>query len=102
MTIEFGAMHCGYFEIDLCTSAHESPYCFQHLEIVGGTEKIRPDNKMCVPFFGGESRSITATVRLPPNVTCDRCTLRWTYRTNYQCFPNFQGKLSGKDENTRR
>lgn len=91
MQLVFGAMHCGYFEVDLCSNAVETPACFQRLQILGGTERVRHDNRMCVPHFGGQSRNISASIQLPENVRCDRCTLRWTYRTNYACFPNFQG-----------
>lgn len=92
MHLVFGAMHCGYFEVDLCANEIETPECFQRLQIVGGTERLRPDNRMCAPFFGGQSRNITADIQLPQNVRCHRCTLRWTYRTNYACFPNFPGE----------
>ncbi|XP_037029422.1 uncharacterized protein LOC119069474 [Bradysia coprophila] len=100
MHLVFGAMHCGYFEVDLCADAVETPSCFQRLQILGGTERVRYDNRMCAPHFGGETRNITASIQLPANVRCNRCTLRWTYRTNYACFPNFPGDSAcGVDPN---
>lgn len=65
----------------------ESDYCFSKLPIVGGTEGhlIRIDNRICTSSAGGdhEDKAVTARVQLPVGFTCNKCTLRWTYRTSY-------------------
>ncbi|OXA36956.1 uncharacterized protein LOC110862773 [Folsomia candida] len=82
VTAHFGAPHFGSFEIDICPYEEETDICFYKLPIVGGTETVRIDNRICVPHWE-EGTEVTAQVQLPAGVTCNRCTLRWTYRTSY-------------------
>jgi len=84
------ANHRGYFEIDLCMSETETDNCFQRLPIVGGTNSVRDGNKMCTSANGGdhENKLVTARVQLPSGFRCNRCTLRWNYRTAYPPAPD--------------
>ncbi|OXA41296.1 hypothetical protein Fcan01_24055 [Folsomia candida] len=88
---EFGAAHYGYMEFHLCQTSIESPGCFQKLAIVGGSEDIIPEERMCVPYPNSETRILTARLQLPAGVRCNRCTLRWTYRTAY---PGWAGMVN--------
>ncbi|OXA36957.1 hypothetical protein Fcan01_28290 [Folsomia candida] len=82
VTTHFGAPHFGSFEIEICPYEQETDICFYKIPIVGGTETVRIDNRICVPHDQGGTE-VTAQVQLPAGVTCRRCTLRWTYRTSY-------------------
>jgi len=93
---EFQAAHYGSFQIELCAQETETNDCFNLLPIVGGSEEVRDGNRICVPYDNGGTNIVTAQVRLPAGVRCNRCTIRWTYRTSYpgwspydQCYnPN--------------
>jgi len=80
---EFGASHYGQFHYELCPSTVETDNCFQLLTIVGGSEQVMPNNRMCTPYDNSQTRPITTRLQLPAGVRCTRCTLRWTYRTFY-------------------
>jgi len=87
--LEFGAMHFGYMFMDLCAQENETDGCFTHrLRITGGSHRLRSDTIMCLPLDGSTTRFEHAMVQLPAGVRCNRCTLRWTYRTSY---PGRQG-----------
>jgi len=83
---QFGAQHYGQFHIELCPQETETDNCFQTLQIVGGTNAIE-NNKMCVTDLTTPSVDIITRVQLPAGVRCNRCTLRWTYRTHYPGQP---------------
>jgi len=100
--IEFGAAHGGYFEFELCPSATESTGCFSRLEVLSASEDVRIDNRVCVPYHNGDTRIITARVRLPGGVRCARCTLRWTYRTSYGGWPDYDICYNPHDAQTFR
>ncbi|OXA49389.1 uncharacterized protein LOC110854634 [Folsomia candida] len=78
----FQAPHHGSFEVELCPNQQETDNCFTKLPIVGGSEAVRTDDRICVPY-DNVNTDVTARVQLPAGVTCSRCTLRWTYRTSY-------------------
>jgi len=82
ITANFQAPHNGYFDIELCPQDTETDSCFQRLTIVSGTESIS-NNRICVPY-DNVNKDITARVQLPAGVRCNRCTIRWNYRTAYQ------------------
>lgn len=87
-------------EFHLCQTSIESPGCFQKLAIVGGSEDIIPEERMCVPYPNSETRILTARLQLPAGVRCNRCTLRWTYRTAYPgwgCMVNQGQNHPGQD-----
>jgi hypothetical protein len=79
----FQAAHHGYYQVELCASATESNGCFTTLQIVGGSEQVRDGNRLCVPYDNNATQDLIARVQLPSGVRCDRCTIRWTYRTSY-------------------
>lgn len=81
ITIEaqIDAAHAGFFMIELCPQETETDSCFQKLPILSGSMPLRNGN-ICVDF---EAQTISADVKLPRGVKCERCTLRWTYRTSY-------------------
>lgn len=81
------AAHYGHFEIELCASETETDYCFEKLPILSGNKPLR-NGSLCV---GIDSQLMTADVQLPAWVTCDRCTLRWTYRTSYGAVQGDRG-----------
>jgi len=81
--IEFGAMHFGYVEFDLCPQEQETNTCFQSLIVTGGSHRLRNNRQMCVPLDGSTTRREFVNVQLPAGVRCTRCTLRWSYRTSY-------------------
>lgn len=83
MDIEFGAMHFGYVEFDLCPQDQETDGCFQSLILTGGSHRLRNNRQMCVPLDGTTTRHEFVNVQLPAGVRCNRCTLRWSYRTSY-------------------
>jgi len=82
VTIRMGAPHGGYFYFELCPTGIETDNCFQSLQIVGGSSQIQPHG-MCVIENENPGLDYVARVKLPDNVRCTRCTLRWTYRTSY-------------------
>jgi len=81
VTANFQAPHHGVFTVELCPQVTESNTCFQLLNVVSATEQVN-NNRVCVPY-DNVNKDITARVQLPAGVRCTRCTLRWTYRTNY-------------------
>jgi len=100
--LEFGAMHYGYMEVELCPVEVESDGCFTRLEITGGSQQVRLDNRMCLPLDGTTTRHEYATVRLPAGIRCNRCTLRWTYRTAYPGPVNWDPCFNGEPAQTFR
>ena len=81
---EFGANHYGHFYVELCPQAQETDGCFQRLPVVSADREVRDGNRVCVT--GGEGdlpATVKAHVWLPAGTRCERCTLRWTYRTSY-------------------
>lgn len=76
-------MHFGYVEFDLCPVEAETNNCFQSLILTGGSHRLRNNRQMCVPLDGSSTRREFVNVQLPAGVRCNRCTLRWTYRTSY-------------------
>ncbi|OXA44354.1 uncharacterized protein LOC110857714 [Folsomia candida] len=88
VTANFQAAHYGSFQVELCPQEEETDFCFQLLNIVDGSEQIRIDNRICVPHDNSQNVDVIAHVLLPAGVRCNRCTLRWTYRTSY---PGWEG-----------
>lgn len=82
VVVRMTANHRGHFEFDLCTSETESNTCFQRLNIVSGSEPIRNGNRICSGALY-QNTDIRARLQLPAGFRCNRCTLRWTYRTSY-------------------
>jgi len=80
---EFGATHGGQFHLELCAQQTETDNCFVPLSIVSGNVRVL-NNTACVD--NSQSR-INVQVQLPTNVRCNRCTMRWTYRTYYFSDP---------------
>jgi len=89
--------HRGYFEIDLCMSEEESDSCFQRLQILGGSEPVVNEERICVPSTDGP---VVARVQLPPGFACNKCTLRWNYRTSY--IPEADACFNPNDAQTFR
>ena len=90
MHADFQAAHHGYFEIELCAQQTETDGCFQKLPIVSATEEVRNGDRVCVPYDNNApANGISAQVWLPAGVTCERCTVRWTYRTSYPGRPGW-------------
>jgi len=79
---EFSAAHYGHVELELCAQETETDGCFQKLRIVSSTEEVRDSNRFCVSS-GGSLPLVRTQAQLPAGVRCNRCTLRWTYRTSY-------------------
>jgi len=79
----FGAPHGGQFTMELCPQETETDNCFSKLDIVAGNVQIK-NNTGCVD---NSMTEITVGVRLPAGVRCNRCTIRWTYRTYYYSDP---------------
>lgn len=73
------AAHQGFFHIELCPQQTETNNCFQRLPVLASNNQVR-DGTACVTMA---SQTIWAEVQLPAGVRCNRCTLRWTYRTAY-------------------
>jgi hypothetical protein len=79
-----GAWHYGYEYFELCPQATESDGCFQKLTVVSANTPVVDKQRVCVANANGDQPDKnTAKVQLPSGVKCDRCTLRWTYRTAY-------------------
>jgi len=79
-----GAWHWGYEYFELCSSATETDGCFTMLKVVSASTPVVDGNKVCVANKDDSQPDVnTAKVQLPSGVKCDRCTLRWTYRTAY-------------------
>jgi len=76
------AAHYGYIEFELCASETESNGCFTRLQALSGSEEVR-NGRLCVPYDNNATQDLTARVQLPAGVRCNRCTIRWTYRTSY-------------------
>ncbi|KAF4527215.1 hypothetical protein B566_EDAN006141 [Ephemera danica] len=72
--------HFGWFEFSLCRLNHgserEEEHCFQTLQLADGSTRFQ------VPH-AGRREEFRINVRLPPGLTCQRCVLRWHYRTDY-------------------
>jgi len=79
----FGATHGGQFHLELCAQPTETDNCFVPLTIVSGNVQIR-NNTACID---NSQSQVNLQVRLPANVRCTRCTMRWTYRTYYFSNP---------------
>jgi len=79
--VEIGVPHNGQFQLELCSEETETDNCFHKLNIIDGSEPIRTDQTMCVTKQ--HRHEIRASVQLPEGVSCNRCTVRWTYRTHY-------------------
>jgi len=79
-----GAWHYGYEYFELCPQVTETDNCFRMLTVVSANTRVVDGNKVCValPNDTQPDRN-TVKVQLPQGVKCDRCTLRWTYRTAY-------------------
>ncbi|OXA43054.1 hypothetical protein Fcan01_22124 [Folsomia candida] len=97
----FDAPHYGSYEVELCPNQQETDNCFYKLPIVGGSEEVRIDDRMCVPHFVG-TVEVTARVQLPAGVTCNRCTIRWTYRTSYPGPADWESCLNREPAQTFR
>lgn len=71
------ANHWGYFLFDLCDlrNGRESENCFaaNKLKLANGSDRLRIPNHVTGQF--------NTTLRLPPNLECTQCVLRWTYIT---------------------
>jgi len=79
-----GAWHYGYEYYELCSSSTESDGCFKILTVNSATTPVVDKQKVCVALANDDQPDKhTAKVQLPAGVKCDRCTLRWTYRTAY-------------------
>jgi hypothetical protein len=89
MVSDFQAAHYGHFELEICPQETETDGCFQKLHIVSASEAVRDNNRVCVPYDNNAPGPITARVQLPTGVTCNRCTIRWTYRTSYPGRPDW-------------
>lgn len=76
---QIDAAHQGFFTIELCPQQTETNTCFQRLPVLASNNQVR-DGTACVTMA---SQVIWAEVQLPAGVRCNRCTLRWTYRTAY-------------------
>jgi len=87
VVVRMTANHRGHFQFDLCTSETESNTCFQRLNIVSGSEPIRSGNMICSGALY-QNTDIRARLQLPGGFRCNRCTLRWTYRTSYPPAPD--------------
>ena len=83
------ASHYGYIEFELCISETETENCFQKLQVLSSNEEVRGGTRVCSPHGNEQERLITARVQLPPLVRCERCTVRWTYRTSYPGRPDW-------------
>ncbi len=68
--------------MDLCDSDDESYDCFKAHPLKFANGNYRMDVATVTPYISNEQ------VHLPEGVTCDRCTLRWTYRTAYTGPPS--------------
>jgi len=96
ITTQLQASHQGHIEMHLCDSDIETEECFQKhgkLVFTAASEPLdSTSTELCVPYDNGGDVYIYGTLQLPQGVTCDRCTLRWTYRTSYPpnplCGPN--------------
>ena len=82
--VNMWASHYGHFQLELCPQEVETDDCFQILPLLSGTYPIRDGNKMCLPVDNTVvGRMVVAQAWLPAGVRCERCTLRWTYRSFY-------------------
>lgn len=83
VTVELVANKRGHFEFDLCPHEIEDDNCFQRLNMIGGDRQIRNFTMMCTGSGDHHPNGLLRTrLHLPPGVRCNRCTLRWTYRTS--------------------
>ncbi|XP_037037766.1 uncharacterized protein LOC119075432 [Bradysia coprophila] len=81
---QLDAAHQGFFHLELCAQQTENNNCFQRLPVLASNNQVR-DGTACVTMA---SQTIWAEIQLPAGVRCNRCTLRWTYRTAYPPAPN--------------
>jgi hypothetical protein len=70
--VNITAYHKGYFEIELCPTYPESEDCFV------GIHHFSIENTS----LEGGNPTYYFDAQLPPNVTCERCVLRWFWVTN--------------------
>jgi len=85
----YQAAHYGVAQFEICQSETESDNCWTVLPIVGGSEQVRIDNRICVPHDNGYRGDITARVQLPAGFRCNRCSVRFTYRTAYPGYADW-------------
>lgn len=91
ITARYGAVHFGGFQVELCPQVTETDNCFQTLPMVSSNFRIVNGNRLCVPHEHGipGGNDVTVMVRLPANVRCNRCTIRFTHRTFYPWSPGW-------------
>jgi hypothetical protein len=65
--VNITAYHRGFFEIQLCPTYPEYEACFTTITNFSIHDIVQP--------------SYEIPVTLPPNITCERCVLRWFYTT---------------------
>ncbi len=80
--------HFGHFKVELCASETETNNCFQTLTVVRASQPLRGTDMVCIPFDNPAPPNdiVTFSVQLPAGVRCNRCTIRWTYRTSYPAW----------------
>ena len=66
------AFHQGFFDIELCSTYPETEECFKSINQFS-IDKTSPEGGNPTYFF---------PVKLPSNITCERCVLRWFWITN--------------------
>lgn len=73
------ANHVGRWSLSLCARPKESPKCFRRLRLAN-----RRGPFVYLPSSASRSSGV---FRLPRNVTCKRCVLRWRWETANSCNP---------------
>ncbi|XP_022916462.2 uncharacterized protein [Onthophagus taurus] len=100
VTISLNANHIGNFEYSLCkledpTSYESGEKCFKKLKLEDGSDKFPvPSNQW----------KFVNRVQLPSDVTCERCVLRWHYKSGNnwgQCDDGSYGQGCGYQETFR-
>lgn len=100
VTAKITANHRGYFYFRLCNldAEKESEACFDRYKI-----KIA-DNTDIYTLPSTEAKDYTLSIKLPANLTCNRCVLQWTYvaGNNWGYCSDGSGKLGcGPQEHFR-
>lgn len=73
------ANHGGRWGLELCASPPEKESCFVRLR--------RADAEGSYVYLSSRASSSRAKFRLPRDVRCERCVLRWRWETGNSCNP---------------
>lgn len=82
VTIDLTAAHKGYYKFSICDlkdpSTYEAESCFRDVMFADGSSK----------FYVTGAKKDMMKLRLPSDLTCERCVFRWIYRAGTSSILN--------------